>query len=234
MFKQLSLIFILGLGAVSTGLAQPDVDQILKQVRLVAVAQEGKLDGKLRSGRERMPVTMFLKGDNIQYHLGQGGEKVVYQLTLGANNQKLQLFDGQAWKPLPKNRYGVEIGKTNLTYEDLSLRFLYWPNGKIDEEDNIQGIACNRILLRNPDGNGKYASVLLWVGKENAALMRIEGFDKKNQPLKRFSVAKVMKFQGGYFVESMRVEPLLPNGRVDGVPSYIEFEKPEVKRRRPQ
>lgn len=225
---------LLGLLGVVPAAADVDVEALLKQVRLVAVAQDGELTGQISRGRDKSRAVMFLKGNNIQYQIDTAKGRVIYQLTLNAKDQKLQIRDGGGWKPLPKRRYAEEIGKTKLTYEDLSLRFLYWPKGRIVGEDNIQSVDCYRVLLKNPDGFGSYQSVLLWIGKKNAALMRIEGFDSKNKPIKRFAVAKVMKMGGGYFVKSMRVEPFIQGGRRVGKPSHIEFEKPEKKRVRPQ
>jgi hypothetical protein len=231
-------IWVLGIVLVisPTVLAQdegPDVNELLRWVRLSAVQQDGELVGELKKGRNSHRLVMFLKGDRIQYQIDvpkagnrSKAERLILELQLSEEAKPLRYYKDNSWSQFPKSRYAENIGATDITFEDLSLRFLYWPNGKIVGEDNIQSVACYRILLRNPDGYGTYSSVLLWVGKDNGALMRIEGFDQDNNPLKRFAVAQVMKIEQGYFIESMRVAPFIPgSGRLDQ-PTYLKFQRP--------
>lgn len=236
------MAFLVGLSPVRLVGAEPDVSELLRWVRLSAVQQDGELHGELKKGRDSHRLVMFLKGDRIQYQVdvpgkqkGQAVERLILELQLSDEAKPLRLYKGDKWSNFPRERYSEGIGRTDFTFEDLSLRFLYWPNGRIVGEDNIQSVSCYRILLRNPDGFGAYSSVLLWVGKDNGALMRIEGFDQANNPIKRFSVAQVMKIEQGYFVKSMRVAPFIKGTSRVGQPTYLNFEQPKkLTPRRPE
>ena len=180
--------------------------EIMESVRQVTVLQkEQTLTGVLRKGKKKVPLNLFLRGKDIQFTLNGGAEG--FHLRLKENDQEFwDITNGKATK-FPASKIGASVAGTDVTYEDLALKFLYWPNpskyegGKIGLED------CWRIHVVNPDTNGSYREVSVWVTKKHRALARVVGYGPRpdRRPLKQFEIIDVMKVNGVFTVETMKV-----------------------------
>ena len=132
---------------------------------------------------------------------------------------------------LQSKKLGQSILGTDLTYEDLAFRFLYWPNPKIVGEDVIKLQKCHKIRMINPSNRGRYDIVYIWVHQKYNALMQVAGYDEKGKLLKRFHVTELMKVANGQTLKKMNVETYNPvNGKATGI-TYLEFSKPEPVRK---
>ena len=119
------------------------------------------------------------------------------------------------------------VAGTDLNFEDLALRFFYWPNPKYERDERVNGQDCYKIRLNNPGRDGRYAAVYLWVHKKFGAFMRIRGHDKSGKLLKQFEVESVMNIGGGrYTLRKMKVDTMNAAGRVAGS-TTVQFDKPK-------
>ena len=133
----------------------------------------------------------------------------------------------------PEAKLSMAIERTDLSYEDLAMRFLYWPNGIVDGIEEIKGQECWVVRLANPTQAGRYAQVRAWVHKKSQALMQVVGYNAGGRPLKRFAVTDVMKVGDAYTLRRMRVDTVDPvQNRVVGM-TYLEFDKPKAAGPRP-
>jgi len=209
-----------------------EAETIMKSVRQVAVLQDAQdLHGSIRKGRTKTPLSMFLRGKNIQFALDGGKE--YFLLSLGQNSQSLEQLIGGKRSRFPASKVAAPIAKSDVSYEDLALSFLYWPNPKIVGEDKIKGQDCWRIHVGNPGRSGRYREVSVWVTKKQRALMRVVGYGPKptRQALKQFEITDLMNIKGRFTVKTMKVNVFDARGKTVGI-SYIDFKKPlEVKRR---
>ncbi|MDA7891469.1 outer membrane lipoprotein-sorting protein [Akkermansiaceae bacterium] len=205
--------------------------EIMESVRQVAVLQKEQiLTGVIRKGVKKTPLNLFLKGKDIQFTLNDGTEG--FHLRLEDDKQELwDITNGKA-KKFPVSKIGASVANTDLTYEDLALKFLYWPNpnkyegGKIGLED------CWRIHIVNPEKSGSYREVSVWVTKKHRALARVVGYGPRpaRRPLKQFEIIDVMKVNGVFTVETMKVSRFDEKRRVIG-DTYLEFDKPKRRGR---
>tara|TARA_B100001057_G_C22870077_1_gene958403 strand:- start:4182 stop:4658 length:477 start_codon:yes stop_codon:yes gene_type:complete len=154
-------------------------------------------------------------------------------MRLGENRYDLfELADGKTVR-FPEEKLGEPIEKTDLSYEDLAMRFLYWPGGQVDGLEKVKGQDCWVVRLVNPTQTGRYVQVRVWVHKKSQALMQVVGYDKGGKPLKRFAVTDVMKVGDSYTLRRMRVDSVDPvQNRVVGM-TYLEFDKPKARAPRP-
>ena len=223
----LSLIF-----AASNLSSANEAEAIMKSVRQVAVLQDSQdLHGAIRKGRVKTPLSMFLRGKNIQFALNGGKE--YFSLSLGQNSQSLQQIIGGKTSKFPASKVAAPISNSDVSYEDLALSFLYWPKPKIVGEDKIKGQDCWRIHVGNPGRSGRYREVSVWVTKKQRALMRVIGYGPKptRQALKQFEITDLMNIKGKWSVKTMKVNVFDAKGKTIGI-SYIDFKQPlEVKRR---
>ena len=220
--------------AISPLVHAQSAEEIMSSVRQVAAMQEDQdLSGVIRKGSNKTPITLFMRGKDIQFALKNGEER--FHLRLNENSQDLmEIIDGKS-RPFPDRKIGAPISRTDVSYEDLALKFLYWPNPRIVGEEKLEGQDCWRLHVNNPDSSGRYREISVWVTKNQRALMRVVGYGArpnggKGQPLalKQFEITEVMRVKDVFTVKTMKVSSFGSDNRVSGI-TYIEFENPKSK-----
>jgi hypothetical protein len=178
---------------------QPDANTILEGARMAVVLN--KLDegitGNLTQGRRSFPVGLFLKGEDIQFQYAENNLWNVFHMHLGEDFRLFRIVGGKT-TPFPPDQLVQPIAGTDLTYEDLALRFFYWPNPVLEGVENVNGEQCYRLRLQKPRGApGRYETVYLWVHTKFGAFMRIRGHDARGGLVKEFQVQNVMQVAPG-------------------------------------
>src|SRR5438094_763598 len=85
---------------------------------------------------------------------------------------------------------------------------------------DASGLLANVRLRQSQHG-----AILLWVDKDNGALMRMEGYDSAGKMIKRFEVVSAQKIENRWYLKQMRVERIDPqSGRVTAR-TYLEITK---------
>ena len=110
-------------------------------------------------------------------------------------------------------QFDHKVRGTGVTYEDLALKFLYWPDARVTGENSIRTRNCWKLELKAPSRQSQYSNVYLWVDKSGGALMRMDGYDWKGQLAKRFEVISAQKIEGRWFLKQMRIEEFAPGDR---------------------
>ena len=195
-FKPTALAIAL-LATLPASAQQPDAKTILEGARMSATLAklDDGLSGNLRKGNQKVPVTLFLKGENIQFQFSENGKDWRgFHMNIGDDAFKLSEIVNGKMVNFPAAKLVSPIAGTDLTYEDLALRFFYWPNPKLDGQENVGGEACFKIRIDKPKGTaGRYEVVYVWVHTKFGAFMRIRGHDKSGGLVKEFQVEDVMK-----------------------------------------
>lgn len=233
-FFTVAAAIVLSLSPAWSQEAAPDAGQLLKRVRQAATLQENKdVKGQIRKRSVKVPFSMSLRGNLIAFQ---------YQADKAWNRFDLKFKDrGQeilSWKDgkagvLPMAQYSVPIAGTDVTYEDLSMRYLYWSRPKVVRDDaasTVKGRDCWIVQIPNPNPNvGQYAWVRVWIDKENGAMWQMDGIDGRGELAKRFMIDSLMKLKdGSWFFKRMKVEVRDPsNPRKTVSVSYIDMESPE-------
>jgi len=201
----------------------PPAREILDQVRLQQSQQQLDLQGQLRSDATVIPFRITQTGPVIRYTFTNPAE--VVQLRLGEDGTRLDLVLQNSTKKFSSSRLDERIGGTAVTYGDLALKFLYWPDAQVIGADTLRTRNCWKLRLAGPSKDAPYATVLLWVDKESGALMRMEGYDGKGQLKKRFEVVSAQKIEGRWFLKQMRIEEMEPATNKVRSRSYLEIKK---------
>jgi hypothetical protein len=203
--------------------APPPAREILDQVRLQQSQQQLDLQGQLRSDATVIPFRITQTGPVIRYTFTNPAE--VVQLRLGADGARLDLVLQNSTKKFSSSRLDERIGGTAVTYGDLALKFLYWPDAQVIGADTLRTRNCWKLRLTAPSKDAPYPTVLLWVDEESGALMRMEGYDWKGQLKKRFEVVSAQKIEGRWFLKQMRIEEMEPGTNKVRSRSYLEIKK---------
>lgn len=227
----------LSLAAAAAQEAGPDPRLILEGARLSATLtklDEG-LSGQLRQGRQRTPVTLFLKGKNIQFQYSVDNKPWrIFHMRLADQDFKLlEIVNGKT-RDFDRDKLVEPIAGTDLTYEDLALRFFYWPDPKFLGVEEVSGQECYRIRIQKPEAAaGNYDHVEVWVHVKYGAFMRIRGYDEEATLIKEFLVEDVMKVDNDtWTLRKMQVSSHNPeNGRRQSI-TELTFDKPKKLRPR--
>lgn len=212
----------------------PDAEAIMQGARMSAalVKLDKGLTGQLRQGFRKVPLTMFLLGKEIQFQFTADQQKPeIFHMRLG--DEACELFEITEGKKnaLPAAKMVAPISNTDLTYEDLSLRFLYWPQPKWEGSENVAGQPCHKIRIERPKGApGKYHVVYVWVHEKFGAFMRIRGHDDKGGLVKEFQVEDVMQIaKDTWTLRKMQVSTHDPsNGRRLSI-TDVSFDTPNQR-----
>jgi hypothetical protein len=176
---------------------QPDPKAILEGARMSATLTklDKGLSGDIRQGNRKIPITLFLKGKDIQFQFQENKDAWRgFHMNIGGDDFKLsEIIDGKM-KDFPEDKIATPIAGTDLTYEDLALRFFYWPDPKLEGQEDISGQSCYKIRINKPKGSaGRYDVVYVWVHTKAGAFMKIRGHDKKGGLVKEFLVEDIMQ-----------------------------------------
>ena len=177
-----------------------------------------------------------IKFDPVPGHLKLAPKiKENFRFRFNEDSKQLRvLIDGNL-QEVPHTKIADLIPDTNVSYEDLAFKFLYWRNPRIVGQEKYQGRDCWRVHVENPGDAGSFREVSIWVSQNPRALMRVVGYGKRPagvdampQALKQFEISEVMKLNkanGRFTVKTMTVTSYGSENQTVGS-SRIEFEKP--------
>ena len=221
----MSLLLALQLFIASTTNAAPapSAQEILESVRMLETRQQLDLDGQLRQNDTVVPFHISQNGPLIRYSFTDPDE--VLQLRLEENGSRLDLVTEDGAEKFPPEKLDEKIRGTGVTYEDLALKFLYWPGGRVLGDETVHARSCWKLQLTAPTSDTQYANVFLWADKKSGALMRIEGYDAGGKLVKRFEVVSTQKIDTRWFLKQMRVEEIQPGTNKVQSRTYLEIKK---------
>ncbi|MEI6349922.1 MAG: outer membrane lipoprotein-sorting protein [Verrucomicrobiota bacterium] len=221
--------FMLGVAqftAVTQAAAQEaSARQILAMVRANESGQNRDVTGQLQmstaDGTLRIPFLLRMRGGNITYQFSNPPEAFV--LRMGENGSRLDRITGSGKsEKITGAKLDDLVRGTDISYEDLALKFLYWNKARVAGEENINISRC-WVIDAVPSGkdDSQYDRVRLWVEK-SGGLLRAECY-AGGKLVRRFAVIGVQHDrQGkGYILKKMRIETMDGRGR-DHAPTYLE------------
>ncbi|MBO5941583.1 MAG: outer membrane lipoprotein-sorting protein [Kiritimatiellae bacterium] len=103
--------------------------------------------------------------------------------------------------PVPKGR----VLKTDVTWLDLTLDFLWWPKAEFDAEregETVHGQKCDVILVSNGE-----RQVRAWCDKKTGCLMQAEELHD-GKARRRLWGTRIKKFDGRWFPNVLEVETI--------------------------
>jgi hypothetical protein len=124
----------------------PDARELLRATRMSQGAQEWKLRGKLRVGRTEHPFRLVLDKGEIRYEFLDNGDAII--LRLGEKSSTLEERRGGKTGKVTAAKFDDAVRGTDLRYEDLALRFLYWNDAKVLGGETFRARACWKVEVR--------------------------------------------------------------------------------------
>jgi hypothetical protein len=217
--SSLSLVIAVALNAAPL----PAAREILESVRLQQAQQQLELEGQLREGDKVFPFRLTQTGPVIRYSFSNPDEAL--QLRLGENDSRLEEVTREGVEKITAAEFDRKVRGTSVTYEDLALKFLYWPDARVTGENSIRSRNCWKLELKAPSRQSQYSNVYLWVDKASGAIMRMDAFDWQGKMAKRFEVISGQKIEGRWFLKQMRIEEFAPGTNKVQTRTYLEIKK---------
>src|SRR5947199_3447462 len=204
--------------AVLSAAPPPSAKEILDSVRMLETRQQIDLEGQLREVENVIPFHLTQTGPLIRYSFADPEE--VLQLRLGENGSRLDLVTAAGSEKFPAEKLNEKIRGTGISYEDLALKFLYWPNARVLGDETVRTRSCWKLQVVAPSRNSKYWTVVIWIDKASGAFMRMEAYDWDGKLAIRFEVISAQKIDNRWFLKQMRVEELQPGtNKVQAAPN---------------
>ena len=220
-FCSLALIFAaisLPPAALSADAAPRSADEILELVRLSYALQNHKMTGRLRddsTGRVE-PLELTMSKQVIRFRFTNPPPEIVH-LDLTTQPATLWQVKAGGSSQVPLANAGDDVRGMDFNYEDLSLRFLYWPNPKLLGTERVSTVKCWKLRVTAPNRSGPYGTVDLWVHTESGGVAKMEAYNPVGKLVKRFQVTKVQKVGKATVLKEMRIESINPaNGEREG------------------
>ena len=185
--------------------------------------QQIDLDGQLRENEKTIPFHLTQTGPLIRYSFTDPDE--VLQLRLGENGSRLELVTGDNAEKIAAEKLKEKVRDTGITYEDLTLEFLYWENARVLGDETVRTRSCWKLQVVAAGKDSQYWNVVIWVDKTSGALMRMDGYDWDGKLAKRFEVVSAQKIEDRWFLKQMRIEEMQPGSNKVQSRTYLEIKK---------
>lgn len=206
------VIAVLGCFSFAQADEVPAADELLRAMREMTVSQGSRdVMGNIRKNRTKIPFSLSARGETIVFQYKDADAWKRFDVRIRERNADLLLVDGKNAQVMPPTHYSRTIAGTDVCYEDLSLRFLYWKGGKVMQntaDSRIKGRDCYIVEIPNPQpSTGQFAWVRLWVDKENGTTWQIDGYGADGKLRKRFTITSVQRLSdGSWFFKQMKLE----------------------------
>ncbi|MFZ4115863.1 MAG: outer membrane lipoprotein-sorting protein [Chthoniobacterales bacterium] len=184
---------------------QPTAETLLQEARLRPTTHPMTLAATIRGGEEALPLTFKIEKSHISYQLHDPDETIL--LTLEPTSSLVSDFKNGKSSVMSDERRYQDIRGTGVTYDDLSLGFLYWPHPRLAGKETLRGIKASIVELTPPAHHtSPYGSARLWIDQNSGAPLRMEGWNQQGQLVKRFEVISAQKIDGLWMLQEMRIE----------------------------
>lgn len=205
------------------GMGTVDPVAILRGVREAQASIKQTLQGKLRRGSVSVVYRMVMEGLQVRFEFPNAVPPApsLVTLRLGETSSTLEVGGGGVVGAAKKVDFSDEIGGTGVCYEDLALRFLYWPDATLEGEESLMLSKCWKIRIRRPDGvRSPYAEVVVWVSQTYGAFLKSEAYGADGAVLKRLTVRTIQSLDRVTTLKQLRIE----SPSLGPTPAYLDVD----------
>ena len=203
-------------------------NQIVEKVHLSrALGKDPKerviFPGELSKGGKRVPFSIELSQSLIRFNFENPRQTINLDIT--EKSYRLKEVTAGSNKEVPAAMYSSGVRGTDLTYDDISMRYLYWPKKNYIGEETIRTRRCYVVDLYNPQRLGDYYLVRIFVDGESGGLMRMMGYDWNGKLIKSCTVTDGMKVNGATVLKNMDVIRYVPGSKKVAGETSFELKK---------
>ena len=194
-------------------------DALLAQVRAALPEVSLQVAGELQERDRRGQITRVFPVE-MEWHWGARPPYAEYVLfdRFGDPLERFRvvypdgapaefaIWKGDAEEPLESVPFDQPMGNLDLSWSDLSLSFLWWPNGRIVGQERVRGRFCTIVELTVPASvEVGYDRIRLWIDPEVNLLMQADTLDRRGRLLRRLQVKSLRKIDEIWMVQNVDV-----------------------------
>lgn len=99
------------------------------------------------------------------------------------------------------------VAGMDFSWADLSFSFLWWKDARIAGTEKKKGRLCKVVDLIAPEPEtGEYAGMRLWIDPEIGLLLQAEGYNRKNERIRRMEIKSFKKIDDLWTIQDLDVE----------------------------
>jgi hypothetical protein len=152
--------------------------------------------------RTMIPANVELEGRIIlRNRKGFVQSEYNYRLVRNDGQTSLELKDDEG-RTVPYEKEG-RILKTDVTWSDLTLDYLWWDDFSFDKEresESVHGQKCAVVVMKKGD-----RTVKVWIDRKTGALMQAEEY-KAEKPIRKLWGTRIKKFGERWMANVLEVE----------------------------
>ena len=108
--------------------------------------------------------------------------------------------------PADAPQWNDRIQKTDVTWLDVSMAFLWWRDPALAGTQTVKGRLCDIVDLYPPTPVPGCAKMRVWMDRDVKLMLRAEEFDPDGKSNRRLWVRAVKKFDDRWMVRDIEVE----------------------------
>ena len=198
----------------------PDATELLRQV--VAGLPSEPLTVQARvEGRDDLDYVDKLRLAEMRLDWKAGAINAGYTIrdAFGGNLARLtveraaggaiayQAFQGPQLAPAVLTQLDSPLAGLDINWLDLSLSYLWWPNGRTIGTEHVKGRQCYVVDLPVPrDVSALCSTVRLWIEAKVHVLLQAEAFDARQQRLRMLRIKSFKKVKDLWMIEDLEVQ----------------------------
>ncbi|MEO6054768.1 MAG: outer membrane lipoprotein-sorting protein, partial [Chthoniobacterales bacterium] len=167
------------------------------------------------------PFELNLRKNTVEYRFENPDQTLILNFE-GKTPRLLEKIDGHI-APVPSASFDHKVRNSSITYEDIAMQFLNWPDPVLVGEEMAGVRKAWKLEIPAPDQYSQYKRVRIWIDKENGALMRMEGYDSKENLVRKFAVLSVQQLGDRWMLKQMRIESFDPATKKPITRTYLEI-----------
>jgi hypothetical protein len=145
----------------------------------------------------------------VSYIIQEENGTPIESLTFQPGNTNIFVFRrGADLTPAPTPNLTENIAKTDVSWMDLTLFFLWWRGAEYVGEETVKNIHCYMIEVPAPSNtpNTLYASARLWISSEQGMLLQAEGLDEARQPVRKLWVQSLKQVEDQWMIQTLEIQ----------------------------
>ena len=176
------------------------------QATIKAKQANGRLDRTiyaevLMSSRAGLYSSMYTLSDAL------GGD--LEQLVISREPERQPVYRYRKGNPLvdaPVPNLFERVQGTDLTWIDVSLAYLWWPEGETVGTDRLRGRFCYVVELPAPQpARDTMSKIHIWVDPKINMLLKAEAHNYDNEVIRRMTIESFKKVDGIWFIKDIDI-----------------------------
>lgn len=117
-------------------------------------------------------------------------------------------FAGQPLQAAPLPDLVSSIPGMDISWMDLSLSFLWWPEAVTKGREEVKGRLCWVVDLAAPDAFAGCSGVRLWIDPKISIMLKAESYDSSDKPIRRLEVKSFKKINERWVIKDIELTSL--------------------------